>query len=740
MISSPSLEAGSAHAPPAAEGARESWMASPSQIDIGAVRGALFRNRWIVLSICLAGLLAGLAATLLTVPVYRAQASLQIDQQASRVIDAPGIEPVEAIQDADRFLQTQLEMLRSRALAIRVGERLQLFAGNGFLNEMHVSPDTASIKALGEHDAHREQVISLLQKNLEVALPQGSRIAQVSFSSPHPRLSARIANAFADNMISSNIGRRYDASSYARNFLKDQLAESRDRLESSERAMNSYAQSVGIVDASAASQDGQRVDPGSLTAASLIQANDALSGAVARRGDAEQLWRSVQNAKLASLPDVLANPAVQALMQRRAELDAQFASQSQGRQAQHPDIIRARSEMSALEARLGTLEANIRESVHNRYRAALLQEQQMLDTVNRLKQAVVREQDRSIRYNILRREVNTNRELYDGLLQRFKEVSAASGVTANNISIVDYAPVPVSPASPNLLVNLGLALLGGFVLAIGVTYLRETFDDIVRTPEEVESKLGLSLLGIVPMIARGGRVGDEMDNPHSRYAEAFHAVRSAIELSRPGGVPRSILFSSCRKGEGKTSSAYSVARDFAGVGGRRVLIVDGDLRRPMVHKLFGLSNESGFSQVLAGQREAKDLIRASGLPGLDVLTAGPISPNPADLLGSPHLPAIIADLTRSYDLVLFDGAPVLGLADAPSLAAHIEAIVYVLDPKIARHGMVKAALRRLRMSQGNILGVLLNRVDVTTLGYSYDRYFDYYADKDDRPAKRWLGR
>lgn len=709
------------------EAQQESWLFSTSQIDLNMIRAILVRNRWTVLSICVAGMLLGIAITLLTVPVYRAESSIQIDQQVSQVLDTPDVQPVEAVQDVDRFLQTQVGVLESRTLAIRVAETLDLFSGNGFLNAMRVDPDTSTVEKLGAVEAHREQVIALLRKNLQIALPQESRIAKIAFDSPDPALSARVANAFAEIMIAANLSRRYDTSAYARRFLQEQLAEAKERLEASERAMVGYARQTGIIDTKLAAQPGQlgQADGGSLTTSSLLQSNDVLSAVKARRIDAQQLWESARTARLTSLPEVLSNPAVQTMMERRATLEANYADQSQRRQHDHPDLIRGRSEIAAVNARIGDLAQDIKTSIYNRYRAALLQEHEMQGAVDRLKGATINEQDRSIRYNILRREVNTNRELYDGLLQRFKQLSAAAGMSANNISIIDLSPIPVRPVSPNLLVNLGLAILASFVIALGFVYIRENFDDIVRSTEEAERKLGLPALGMVPTLEGGAVAFEELERPFSPYSEAFHAIRSTIELSHAGGVPRSIMISSSQKGEGKTSSAYAIARDFARLGGRRILLVDADLRRPSLHKVLGLTNEAGLVNLLARQQKLGQVTRPTTTPGLDFISSGPIAPNPAELLGSPMLPALIEEFAQSYDIVIIDGPPVLGLADAPSIAAHVEATLFIVDASNARRGMIKAALRRLRNSRANVLGVVLNRINVATLGYGYEQYYDY---------------
>lgn len=355
----------------------------------------------------------------------------------------------------------------------------------------------------------------------------------------------------------------------------------------------------------------------------------------------------------------------------------------------------------------------------------------MQGQVDHLKGATLGEQDRSIRYTILRREVGTNRELYDALLQRFKEVSATAGVSTNNISIVDVAPMPTRPISPNLVVNVALALLAGFCIALAFVYFRENLDDVVRTVEDAERKIGGTGLGMVPRLAPGVSFREELERPASGLAEAFHAIRSAIELSQAGGAPRTLFVTSCGKGDGKTSSAFAIARDFA-LTGRRVLLVDADMRRPTMHKKLSTDNEVGLIDLLSRRKDIAEVKQRTQIANLDFIASGTPVPNPADLLTTDALPWLIGRLEDGYDMVLIDGPPTLGLADAPSIAAHVEATLFVINASQTSSRAIRTALRRLRLNRVVPRGFILNRVDVRSLGYGYQDYYDY----DGAPKQR----
>lgn len=694
--------------------------AESSQIDLRAFWAALYRNRWIIAAVVAAALLAGVAITLLTPPTYRATASVQIDQQATKVLGTEDAQPFESGAEADRFLQTQVDVMTSRSLATRVADALGLYGKDAFLA-------ATGQKVLPGEDrgARRDRVLDTLGRNLHVDLPRNSRVVRISFDSRDPRLAADVANSFADSYITANIQRHYDTSAYSRQFLQAQLDRTKTRLEQSERALIGYARSARLIDASAgAPTNGQTEGPKSLTTSNLVQLNQAFSAAQSARLQAQQRWQQAAATPLLSLPEVLSNQAVQQMLQQRAQLQAQFQQLQERLKPGHPQIQQAAAQLKELDSQIATLASGIRASIRGQYETAAKQERAIERSVDQLKGATLSEQDRSVRYNILKREVDTNRQLYDGLLQRFKTLSAEAGVTSNNLSKIDVAEPPRIPVSPRPLVNLALALLGGLAVAAAIAFLRERFDDVVRAPADVYQKLGLPLIGVVPLIKPGEDPIELLDDSRSSLSEAHQALRASLELSSGDGLPSTLLLTSSRKAEGKSTTAIGIARTFA-LAGRRVVLVDGDLRKPSLHKSLEAPNESGLSSILARQRTIDDVLQATGTDNLSIVTSGPLPPNPAELLGGSSMQAALDELAQRFDLVLIDGPPVLGLADAPRLSSMTGGTLFVVEANNAHFGNSKNALRRLVAAQANISGAILTKFSARHLGYS--DYYGYYS-------------
>ena len=716
--------------------AEDEGAAAPAEaggIDIRALWSLIYRNRLIIAAVLLVALLAGLAATLLTTPIYEATASVQIDQKTDNVLNTEDVSSAAPIQDTQRFLETQLEVIRSRTLAARVAQNLGLYNGTKFLIAMKATPAAKFEGSATASDAHRQQVIGVLVANLRVEMPRTSRVADLSFRSPDRSLAARVANAYARAYIDTNLERRFDSSAYARNFLEQQIAQTKQKLEQSERDMIGYARNAQLIDTSAgaaATPGTAESSSGSLTTANLVQLNSAYSDARTKRIQAEQRWQQSQATPIMALPEVLANVAVQTLLQTRADKRATYEELKQRYRPDHPLMVQAAAEIAELDRQIATQASNIRQSIKSDFDVARQQEQSLESNVTALTSDTLNEQDRRIRYNILKREADTNRTLYDGLLQRYKEISAAAGLTNNNVSIVDDARVPSRPILPKPFNNLLIALALGMVVAAGLVFVRENFDDVIRTPDEVQRKLSLPFLGGIPLVKQGSTTDEALQDPRSAVSEAYYALRTSLEFATPRGAPRSLLFTSSQPAEGKSTSAVATAQGFARIG-RKVLLIDGDLRKPSLHNILGLSTQSGLANLLTAQQTVAQVAQPTATPGLDFVACGPLPPNPAELLSSPALPRVLHAALETYDLVVIDGPPVMGLADAQLLARQARATVFVIEANRAHRGQAKAAIRRLLAGRASLVGVVLTKFDARRVGYGYGygsygySYYDY---------------
>ncbi len=694
---------------------------------------ALRRNVWLALGLVALGLVLGVAATLLQTPRYTATTSMEIDERAQQIL-GEGLDTETADSDPwdiDRFLNTQLDVLRSRALAKQVAEELGLLEDDTFLTAMGAAvPDDAA-----DEEARENAVLAQLRENLLIEPPENSRVVRVSFTSPDAALSARIVNSFAAEYIRSTLQNRFDSSSYAREFVSDQLEEARVRLETSERELNAFARAAGLI-RSRDPQVRENIPANtSITAASLQQVNQAANAARAERIAAQGRWEAERATPLLSSQRVQTNSTVQSLMTRKATLETELQAARERYLDGHPTVERLQGELAITDRQLSTAANNVRASVRAEFIAAQRAEQALASQVRELRGETLAEQDRSVRYNTLAREADTNRKIYDELLERYSQLNASSGVASSNVTIIDTAMAPRMPSSPNMLANLLVGLLGGLVAAALAIFVRDQLDDAIRVPEDVETKLGLPLLGVVPKALRGD-AGDELADSNSAMAESYMALRGAMLYATPEGLPPAFSVTSAEETEGKTTTSMALAQGLARMG-KSVVLVDADLRRPSIHKRLGMANKAGTADYLMSDRGAAEFIQPGPVDGLSVITAGPSPVSAADLLSTPRLQDLITELRARFDVVILDTPPVLGLADAPTVVAQTGAVLFVVEAGRVRSGQLKSALRRLRFVRPAILGAAMTKFDPSLAGNSYSAYYgrDYYRyDSPDEAA------
>jgi len=672
----------------------------------------------IILGCTIVGAGAALGITALQPPLYTAASSVQIEQQATKVIGDDDNTPSTA-SDAQRQLNTQLDMLRSRALAARVATDLHLLGNPAFYAAMGLGPVEAVRPAVAGLASERDRAAELLASSVNVSLPKDSRVATIAFTSGSPQLSAAVANAYANGLIKLNLDRRYASSDYARNYLNGQVTHARVRLESSERSLNAYARGAGLINTANAQDSG----PVSVTQAALLQLNQALSNARAQRIEAEMRLRASSASPIMSLPEVVNNNAVQKLLTDRAAQEVTLAETQQRYTALHPTAILAATRVKEIDQQLDAIASSVRKSLDMQYRAARGQEAALEGQVASLKGASLAEQDRSVQYNILRHEVDSNRSLYDLLLQRQREIATSAGIQPNNISVLDEAVAPSTPSSPKPLLNLLAGLFLGLIAGVVAALLREKLDDRCRSIEEVERKLALPSLGQIPLVSNADRPSlvASLGDPGSDLGIHYAAFRTSLLFSTRTGLPKTLAITSSIEGEGKSTTALATARSLAS-SGKRVLLIEGDMRRKTLTDLLQLNEETGLSALLTGQASFDEAVQSTNIPNLDAISGGPLPPNPADILDPERLKVVLDCASLCYDCVIVDAPPVTDLADAPLIAAAAKNVVFVVAAQSRHPGRAKAALRRLRATGATILGAVLTkapRSGMGTYGYRY---------------------
>jgi capsular exopolysaccharide synthesis family protein len=689
--------------------------------DVAVYWRLLLKHKFLVGGLTAAAALLSIVVSLLTTPTYTATTTLQIDREAARVLKVEDASS-ESLIPGQEFILTQYGLLKARSLAERVAQSEGFLTSNQFLDVMGVEFERADGESSAQVGARRrEMVTSLLQTNLKVIPIGGSRLVEIAFDSPNPQLSAQVANAFARNFIATNLERKFDSTSYARQFLEERIAQTKSKLEDTERQLVRYAVDQQIINIESETPGGV---PQALTSRTLVTINAALAAATSARINAEQRWRRASASPVMTLTEVQQNPTIQRLGEERAKLAAQYEQNLGIYQPSFPTMVQLKAQIDEIDGQIQALANEVREAIRSEYVVAENQERALKAEVNGLQGDVLGLRNRSIQYNILQRELDTTRSLYDGLLQRYKEVSVTDGVATNNVSIIDVAIPPNAPSSPILLLNVAVGILLGLGMGVLGAVLLEALDEGLNTPDDVEAKLGVSVLGAIPVLGKGEDLDAEISNPRSRISEAYYSVGTALQLSTPNGTPRSILVTSSRPAEGKSTTALAISRYLARIG-KRVLLIDADLRNPSLHRALGVSNASGMSSLLSGSGDLASVSQRTKLKNLMFIPSGPLPLNPAELWAGNRLRDLLDETTGQFDHIVFDGPPVLGLADAAILGANIDGTVFVLESRVTKRAQARGALARL-YAGSKIIGTILTKFDAKSASYGgYDYSYDY---------------
>lgn len=691
----------------------------------------VMRRRWVLAGFILGAFALGLILTFLMTPKYTASATIEISREADQVTNFEGVERDVSIADQE-FYQTQYGLLRSRTLAERVASELRLIDNPDFFrlfnaldeDELAFELSNDRFQAQGR-DERRRAAGEILLKNLAVEPTRLSRLVEIGFTSPKPELSMLVANAWSKNFIETNLERKVQATSYGSKVLQGQLAEYKERLDESQRQLVAYASSQEIINlpAQGGSSSGATQER-SIVADELTALNAALSDAIADRIQAEARFR--QAGASGSTTEALANSAINNLRQRRAELAAEYRQLMIRFEPGYPAAQALAEQIADLDRSISREEGRVSSSVRAEYRQAVQRENALRAQVDRLKGEFLDLRRRSIQYNIFQQEVDTNRALYDGLLQRFKEIGVAGGIAVNNVSIVDEAELPLDPSSPRLLLNLALALLAGLILGIAAALGLEQLDERISDPSALHRRLGLPFLGSVPPVV-DMEPAEALADRKSEVVDAYLAVQTNLGFSTEHGVPRSFSVTSSRPAEGKSTTSLALSTTLSRAG-RRVILVDGDMRSPSVHNLGGIQNIRGLSNYLAGEDDIASLTFAIEKLGFATMCAGPPPPNAAELLIGDRLGMLLEALLAKFDHVIIDSPPVLGLADAPLIARQAEGVVFVIEANGVGSAQASNALQRLRSAGCKVFGGVLTKFDARKSQYDYDLGYGYGTD------------
>ena len=709
------------------------------EIDLRDYLEVLIRRKWLIMSFLVLVFLSTLIFTLASTKIYKAVASLEVAQESAKVTKFEEIVPVET-RSREHF-ETQVHLLKSDVLAKRVIDKLNLenhpvimeaVFGEGedkfigrvgeFIRNLFTREDKNGPKryAINEEIIAQQELIEYITNNISAGLARKAMLVNIFFTSPDRKLSMDVVNTYIDQFIDWKMDQKLRAAELAKGFLMKQIEKSKINLEKTEEELNRFAKQAGIVSLDTKLNSVYR---------QLEELNSALAVAEATFIQKEAVYQQAVLDGASNLPQVLSNEGITHLKDEYAKQHAMYEELSTKFHDAYPSVQAVKGKMNSLSKRINDEENKILRSIANTYNTAKKNLNTLKERVELQKTLAMGVNERATQYRIMDREVETNKQIYRSLLERAKEIESLVGVSASNIHIVDRADLPILPFKPNVKLNLLLAIVVGLLGGIGCAFLLEHFTDTITNPDEISNRFQLPILGVVPLakLGEGSLETALVNDPRAPIAEALRTIKVSIQLSGTESRAKSFLVSSASPSEGKTTIAINLALSFANAG-EKVLLVDTDLRKPRIHKvLFSENNPNirGLSSLLAGIVKNNGIIKCNIFDNLDFLPAGPIPPNPVELLASNRFSTFINNMKEQYDRVILDGPPHHGFADVLVLSQNVGGVVLVT----CIGETTRQALRHFKQGilnvNGTILGCIINKVNIEKR-YGYRSYFKYY--------------
>ncbi len=714
------------------------WELSPREPHLFDYLLILRKHQWLILSFMLSVVTIVTIATFRMQPVYVATARVEIDRENSNILPFQGTDSYDYMLDMENYIETQSKILTSETLALQTIRNAGLSSRPEFSSPGGPSEAVASGTLANQK---RPPELGAFLGSLSAKRVPSSRLMDVSFESTDPQLAARIVNVHLETYVQRNIQSQYDSTTRATTWLRDQLEELKIRVQKSEDARIAYERQNQIWTLD---------DKQNVSSQRFADANREFTMAQSERIKKQALFEFAKSGNLSAVPQIQSNAALGDMQRRLRESSSEYREALAQFGPNFPKVQRLQAQIKELEINIEKEKQNIVDTLESEYRQAMAREAVMVKALEQQKLEVNEMAGKMVEYNILKREAEANKTLYDGLLTKLREAGVSAGLRSSNIRVVDAAMIPSAPSRPAKTRNVLLAFIVGLVGGIGLALMREYLDNTVKTPDDIETLAHLPSLAVVPQFtsssANGGGKRQKLlpglssngydkrielvaqHLPKSQMSEAFRALRTSLLLSRADHAPQVILVTSALPREGKTTAAANLAVTLAQLGDSTV-VVDADLRKPGVGRLLNMTGGkyAGLSSYLAGA-SSLDLVTVPHptIPNLAAIPTGPLPPNPADLLSSHRFAEAIAELRKKFKFIVIDSPPVMAATDAVILSVQTDGVLLVV-----RSGETpKEAFTRTRdllvSVKCNILGVVLNAVDASAPDYYYSyRYYPY---------------
>jgi polysaccharide biosynthesis transport protein len=712
------------------------WELSPREPHLYDYLLILRKHQWLILSFMLAVVTIVAIATFRMQPVYVATTRIEIDRENANILPFQGNDSYDYMMDLDNYIETQSKILTSETLALHTIRDSGLWARPEFSSPNGPS-EAVAIGSLANQK--RPPELSEFLGSLSAKRVPNSRLMDVSFESTDPQLAARTVNAHITAYIDQNFRSKYEATTRASTWLTDQLTELKIRVQKSEDARIAYERQNQIWTLD---------DKQNITSQRLSDINKQLTDAQSERMRKESLYEFAKSGNLDAVPQVQSNAALADLMRKRSDASAQYTESLSQYGPNFPKVQRLQAQLKEFDQSIEKEKKNILDVLESDYKEARQRESLLTEALDQQKAETNQMAGKLVEYNILKREAEANKTLYEGLMTKLKETAISQGLRSSNIRVVDAAMIPSTPSRPAKARNMMLAFLIGLVGGIGLALMREYLDNTVKTPDDIERLARLPSLAVVPQFS-GSNGTDKKQRllkgfaangheqrielvaqhlPKSQMSEAFRALRTSLLLSQADHPPQVILVTSALPREGKTTAAANLAVTLAQLGDSTVL-VDADLRKPGIGRLLNLGSGkyAGLSSYLAGVSSLELVtVPHPTIPNLAAIPTGPLPPNPADLLSSHKFADAITELRTKYKFIVIDSPPVMAATDAVILSVQTDGVLLVVRSGETPKEAFTRTRDLLNSVKCRILGVVLNAVDSSAPDYYYSyRYYPY---------------